>query len=73
MFFSPGTRIVYDKDMLLQLQHSPMSKSPLKLAQFPGLMKNVSTTDAPKEEAPQKDTADESAQGMYFDKYQPYL
>lgn len=36
---SVGTKITYNREMLLMLQQSPLSKSPLNLTAFPGLSK----------------------------------
>ena len=34
-----GTKITYNREMLLMLQQSPLSKSPMNLSAFPGLSK----------------------------------
>lgn len=39
-----GTKITYNRDMLLMLQQSPHSKSPINLSAFPGLGKTTHVT-----------------------------
>jgi hypothetical protein len=36
-----GTKITYNREMLLMIQQSPLSKSPLNLSAFPGLSKTA--------------------------------
>lgn len=44
-----GTKITYNREMLLMLQQSPHSKSPINLTAFPGLSKNTQAAPAPAE------------------------
>lgn len=42
-----GTKITYNRDMLLMLQQSPLSKSPINLTAFPGLSKGTNVSVMP--------------------------